>query len=224
MCVCVRYSVVWWDFGHFLSVFPLFGWALGRARLHGTSSCRRWRRRRRRRLHVFTSYSCHGIYIYILVPSPLILFSHLHVSIPPRLASVFSCHSCAIEPSRGVLFYLSARVFFFEFLSVDPRVCVSLRSAGGKGFLFCFFCFFLTVCFIYIHGDDCMTAYLPTYLSICVCVSVRLCPCVCPARTHVIYIASSIAQRTCVLVGGVVRAHVVTSRCLSLRLWRLFPM
>ena len=218
MCVCVRYSVVWWDFGHFLSVFPLFGWALGRARLHGTSSCRRWRRRRRRRLHVFTSYSCHGIYIYILVPSPLILFSHLHVSIPPHLASVFSCHSCAIEPSRGVLFYLPARVFFFR-VSVCRSAYLRITPlGGGKGFLFCFFCFFFN-CLFHIHTWRRLYDRLPAYLSICVCVSVCLCLCMSYTTSSPIYCRFDRAALTaCVLVGGVVRAHIVTSRCFSFRL------
>ena len=165
------------------------------------------------------------VYIYISsspLPSsysPISMSPYHRISRPSSLAILVPS-----SPLVACCFTCRPVSFFFAFLSVDPRICVSLRSAGGRGFFSVFSVFFLTVCFIYIHGDDCMTAYLPTYLSICVCVSVRLCPCVCPARTHVIYIASSIAQRTCVLVGGVVRAHVVTSRCLSLRLWRLFPM
>ena len=127
------------------------------------------------------------VYIYILVPSPLILFSHLHVSIPPRLASVFSCHSCAIEPSRGVLFYLPARVFFFR-VSVCRSAYLRITPlGGGKGFLFCFFCFFFN-CLFHIHTWRRLYDRLPTYLSIylclCVCASVSVCLS-CPDSCHI---------------------------------------
>lgn len=160
------------------------------------------------------------VMVYIYISSSPLPSSYSPISMSPyHRVSRPSSLAILVPSSPLVACCFTCRPVSFFRVSVCRSACLRITPlGGGEGVSFLFFLFFFN-CLFHIHTWRRLYDRLPTYLSICVCVSVCLCLCMSYTTSSPIYCRFDRAALTaCVLVGGVVRAHIVTSRCFSFRL------